>query len=77
MTQMKTTLYVIFDGPQQHGGPGTRYVAKDGTTTEHKSRAATFGTATEAKAFAKEKGLSLDGASQYLGREDFTDGELG
>jgi len=44
--------------------------------TEHKSRAATFGTGAEAKAFAKVKGLTLDGARVYIGREDFTDIEL-
>ena len=73
----KMTLYVIFDGPPQPGKPGTRYVAPDGTMTEHKSRAATFGTAAEAKAFAREKGILFDdGAGKSIGREGFTDEEL-
>jgi len=33
---------VIFAGPQQHGRPGTRYIAKDGTKTEIISQAAKF-----------------------------------
>jgi hypothetical protein len=73
----RITLYVILDGPPQPGRPGTRYAAPDGTMTEHKSRAATFGTAAEAKAFAKEKGIIFDdGAGKSIGRVDFTDIEL-
>ena len=69
----KTSLYVIVEGPPQPGKPGTRYVAPDGSRTEHKSRAATFGTPNEAKAFATVKGLTLDGTRTYIGRENFTD----
>jgi hypothetical protein len=72
----KTTLYVIFHGPQHGGGRGTRYITKDGTTTEHKSHAATFGTVHDAITFAKEKGIIFDGKKRYLGREEFTDEEL-
>ena len=72
-----TKLYVIIAGPPEPGKPGTRYVAPDGSMTEHKSRAATLSTATEAKAFAKEKGIVFgDGAGKSIGREDFTDLEL-
>src|SRR6266478_6424906 len=31
MSPQRTTLFVIFTSPQQHGRPGTRYIAKDGT----------------------------------------------
>ena len=72
----KKTLFVIFHGQRQHGGPGTRYIARDGTTTKHKSRAATFGTAHDAITFAKEKGITFDGAVNYIGQEDFTDWDL-
>ena len=61
----KATLFVIFHGPQQEGGRGTRYIAKDGTTTEHKSDAATFGAVHDAITFAKEKGIDVE--SRYHG----------
>jgi len=35
-------MFVIFAGPQQHGRPGTWYIAKDGTKTEIVSQAAKF-----------------------------------
>lgn len=72
----KTTRFVIFHGPQQQGGSGTRYIANDGTTTEHKLNAATFATADDAITFAKEKGIIFHAKVQYIGREDFTDEEL-
>lgn len=71
----RTTLFVIFAAPQMRSGPGTLYIARDGTTTEHRSHAANFHTATEATRFAKEKGITLD-AFTYIGQDDFTDFEL-
>jgi hypothetical protein len=40
MSRKRNTMFVIFAGPQQHGRPGTRYIAKDGTKTERISQAA-------------------------------------
>jgi hypothetical protein len=68
----KHTTYVIFAGPQQFGRPGTRYVAKDGTETDIKSRAAKFYSHYDAVEFAKQKNIELT-AITYIGREDFTD----
>ena len=48
----KNQRYVIFDGPQQHGRPGTRYFSEDGTSTEYRYKAAEFFTATDAIDFA-------------------------
>lgn len=76
MAQKKrTTLFVIFAAPQPHSGPGTIYIAKDGTTTEHRSHAANFYTFTDATRFAEENGITLD-AVTYIGQDDFTDFEL-
>ena len=67
--------YVIFDRPQQHGGPGTRYFSDDGTSTEYRSNAAKFFTATETIAFA-ERNKIIFSALIYVGLEYFTDFEL-
>ena len=52
--------YVIFDGPVQHGGPGTRYFSDDGTSTDHLDKAAKFFTASDAFAFAHKQNIRLD-----------------
>ena len=67
--------YVIFAGPQQPGEPGTRYVSDDGTSTEYRSSATKFFTATEAIALA-ERNKIIFSALISVGREDFTDFEL-
>jgi hypothetical protein len=72
----RQTLFVIFSGPQQHGGPGTRYIANDGTTTDLRSYAAKFYTWEEAKKFAEGKSITLDAAMTYIGQEDFTEFEI-
>jgi hypothetical protein len=71
----KTQRYVIFDGPQQHGRPGTRYFANDGTSTEYKYKAAKFFTAIEAIDFAARQTIPLD-ELHSVGIEDFTDFDL-
>lgn len=71
----KNKRYVIFDGPQQRGGPGTRYFSDDGTSTEYRSKAAKFFTATDAIDFAKRYNILID-ALHYIGIEDFTDFDL-
>ena len=67
--------YVIFDGLQEHGRPGTHYFAKDGTSTEYKYKAAKFFTWTEARDFAALESIPLD-ARNSIGIEDFTDLDL-
>jgi len=74
--KINTTLFVIFVSPEHRGGPGTRYLTKDGkSTTEHRSEAAGFFTFLYALTFAKENGITLD-ARTYIGQEDFSDFDL-
>ena len=69
------TMWVIFVGPQQHGSPGTRYVAKSGKVTELKSQAAKFQYRDWAENFAKTSGISLTEGIYEIGQEEFTDFE--
>jgi hypothetical protein len=75
MSPNRTTMFVIFAGPQQHGRPGTRYIAKDGSKTEIKSHAAKFDTHADAEEFAKQKNVKLTELT-YIGQDDFTDFEI-
>lgn len=68
-------MVVIFSGPQQHAGPGTRYIAWDGTVTDLRGRAAKFANHDEAKEFAKAKGILLT-ATRYIGQDSFEEHEL-
>jgi hypothetical protein len=68
-------MFVIFAGPQQHGSPGTRYIATNGETTDIKSRAAKFHSFAAAQDFAKERSITLTDI-KYIGQEDFTDFEI-
>lgn len=72
----KQALWVIFDGPQQHGGPGTRYIAYDGTSTEYRREAAKFYTSQDARSFADKKGITIDGAMKYIQQESFSDFDM-
>lgn len=72
----RQTRWVIFARPQQRGGPGNRFVAGDGTETESHSRAAKFHTWESAQEFAKEMGVTLDGAMRYIGQMDFSELDL-
>lgn len=72
----KNERYVIFAGPQQHSGPGTKYISRDGSITEIRGQTARFYGFNEAAEFAKEHGIELDGAMRYIGIEKFTDYEL-
>jgi hypothetical protein len=72
----KNERYVIFSGPKQHSGPGTKYIARDGSVTISRLDAARFYGSNEAAEFAKEHGIELDGAMRYIGTEEFTDYEL-
>jgi len=71
----KTTLWVIFAGPEPVKGPGTRYVAHDGTVTANRSDAARFYSFDDAAEFAKQKKIELT-AIRYIGRAEFTDFEI-
>jgi hypothetical protein len=71
----RTTMYVIFAGPQQHGRSGTRYIAKDGTKTDLRTNAAKFYLLEDAKAFTKNMSITLT-ENTYIGQEDFTDFEI-
>ncbi|CBE68069.1 protein of unknown function [Candidatus Methylomirabilis oxygeniifera] len=75
MSPKRKTLFVIFAGPQQHGGPGTCYIAQDGTITGIRSRAAKFYSFAEAERFAKARNITLS-AITYIGQEGFTDFEI-
>ena len=70
-------MFVIFASPEQRG-PVTENVlfARDGTETQSRNRAAKFYTAESAFAFAREKGITLDGAMRYVGQMDFFESEL-
>ena len=71
MTKKNLTLFVIFAGPKQ-GASGACYIAQDGHPTLVKSKVARFSDFADAKAFAEEKGITLN-SHTYIGLEDFTD----
>jgi len=75
MAKMQQTLFVIFAGPQQQVAPGAYYIARDGYPTVMRSKAARFSSFADAKEFAKESRIALNGHT-YIGLEDFTDLEL-
>ena len=73
MPRTQDRRYVIFAGPEQHSGRGSRYVAEDGTTITGKLRqAASFVMHAEALEFAKGKNITLDDVTRYIGLVDFT-----
>jgi hypothetical protein len=56
----KTTMFVIFAGPQQHGRPGALHIAKDGKTkTKMRSHAAELYSFAEAQEFAKKMNIQM------------------
>jgi hypothetical protein len=75
MAKTKQSLFVIFAGPQQRVVPGACYIARDGYPTVMRSEAARFSSYADAKEFAKENRIALNGHT-YIGLEDFTDLEL-
>lgn len=68
-------LFVIFAGPQQYKGPGTRYFARDASVTDIRSKAAKFYSFEDAKDFAARNNIELT-ALRYIGKESFSDNEL-
>ena len=75
MQIMKESLFVLFTVPQQQVGSGACYIAWDGYPTILRSKGARFHSYADAKAFAKENRIALNGLT-YIGLEDFTDLEL-
>jgi hypothetical protein len=75
MAKTQQTLFVIFAGPQQQVAPGAYYIARDGGPTVMRSKAARFSSFADAKEFAKESRIALNGHT-YIGLEDFTDLDL-
>ena len=76
MAQKARTMWVIFAGAQEIGRPGTRYIALDGTVTREKKLAATFSTYGDAEEFAQSKNIKLDGATRYIGHDDFPESDI-
>ena len=66
---------MIFAGPNQHAGPGSRYIANDRSTTTIRTKAARFWTYWDAKAFAEMNQIALGGLT-FIDREYFTDCEV-
>ena len=75
MAKTKQSLFVIFSGPCQRIASGVCYIALDGHPTMMKSKAARFSSFAEAREFAKENRITLNGRT-YIGLEDFTSLEL-
>jgi hypothetical protein len=71
----KKQRFVIFDCPPLRQGPGTRYIANDGTSTDTRSKAANFTSHAEARAFAALKHITLSD-NVYIGIEEFSDFEV-
>ena len=66
---------MIFAGPNQHAGPGSRYIANDKSTTTIRTKAARFWTYWDSKAFAEMNQIALSGLT-FIDREYFTDFEV-
>ena len=75
MVKTQQTLFVIFAGLQQQVAPGAYYIARDGYPTVMRSKAARFSSFADAKEFANESRIALNGHT-YIGLEDFTVLEL-
>jgi hypothetical protein len=76
MPPRPVTMWVIFVGTPQFRGPGTQYVTSDGGVTHRKQEAQKFSTASAARDFASEKGITIDGVERHLGQESFTQAEI-
>ena len=75
MEKTKESLFVLFTVPQQQVGSAACYIAWDGYPTILRSKGARFHSYADAKAFAKENRIALNGLT-YIGLEDFTGVEL-
>jgi hypothetical protein len=75
MAKTKESLFVLFTAPHHQVASGACYISLDGFPTIMRSKGARFHSFAEAKAFAKENRIALNGLT-YIGLEDFTDVEL-
>ncbi len=75
MAKTKELVFVLFTVPQLQVASGACYIARDGYPTIMRSKGARFHSYADAKAFAKENRIALNGLT-YIGLEDFTDVEL-
>jgi hypothetical protein len=75
MAKTKESLFVLFTVPLHQVAPGACYIALDGYPTILRSKAAGFQSFADAKAFAEENGIALNGLT-FIGLEDFADLEL-
>ena len=75
MEKTKESLFVLFTVPLHQVTPGACYIALDGYPTILRSKAAGFQSFADAKAFAEENRIALNGRT-YIGLEGFTDLEL-
>ena len=72
MAKTKESLFVLFTVPLHQVAPGACYIALDGYPTILRSKAAGFQSFADAKAFAEENRIALNGRT-YIGLEGFTD----
>jgi len=70
----KMSLYVIFFGPQNFGGPN-KYYDRNGKVTGARTEAAYFYTLVDATEFAVKMKIELS-AITNIGQEDFTQSEI-
>jgi hypothetical protein len=75
MAKTKESLFVLFTVPRQQVASGACYIALDEYPTVLKWKAARFHSFADAKAFAEENCIALNGLT-YIGLEDFTDVDL-
>jgi hypothetical protein len=75
MAKTKQALFVLFTVPRHQVAPGACYLAWDGYPTILRSKAVRFHSFADAKAFAEENRIALNGLT-YIGLEDFTDVDL-
>jgi hypothetical protein len=75
MEKTRESLFVLFTVPQQQIGSAACYIAWDGYPTILRSKVARFHSYADAKAFAKENRIALNGLT-YIGLEDFIHVEL-
>ena len=75
MAKTKESLFVLFTVPLHQVASGACYIAWDGYPTIMRSKGARFHSFADAKAFAEENRIALNGLT-YIGLEDFTDLEM-
>lgn len=69
------SLWVIFFGPEDVGGPRSKYYDENGAVTGSIDEAAKFYTFEDAKEFANQKKIELS-ATIYIGKVDFLESHL-